>query len=109
MNRSFNKFGKRYFRAAICELHPGEEFVQSHLAYTPSQMMELAAQGIPVSTQTAAFASSFDEGYRTLDFTPLPEHQRGMDIAQLWEISKDAHARISGVIKKAKKIGGDNG
>lgn len=91
------------FRAAVCVLHPDEEPTESGLAYTPSQMFELAQQGIPVSTQTAAFSGSFDEGYRTLDFEPPLDLQRGADLADLWEKSKDAHARIAEAVKKAPR------
>lgn len=105
MNNTYNKFHKKYFRAAVCELHPDEEPVQNDLAFTPSRMFELAQEGIPISTQSAALSGSFDEGYRTLDFEPLLEHQRGVDFADLWEKSKDAHTRIAGSIKKARQKG----
>lgn len=98
-----NKFHQKYFRAAKCDLHSDELPVQSDLAYTPSKMLELAEKGIPVSTQTAALPGSFDEGFRTLDFEPDIIHRRGVDLTDVWEAQQEAHARISGAVKKARK------
>lgn len=98
-----NKFHEKTFRAAVCRLHDDEEPTQPGLAYTPSQMFELAQKGVPVSTQTAAFSGSFDEGYRTLDYEPPLDLQRGADMADLWEKSKDAHARIAKAVKEAPR------
>ena len=103
MNRSFNKLHRKSFRAAVCALREGEEPVQSGLAYTPSQMFQMAQEGIPVSTQSVALKGSFDEGYRDLDFEPPLQYQRHVDLAELWEKSMDARTKISGVVKEARK------
>lgn len=88
-------------RVAVCELHDDEEPVQSGLAFTPSKMLELARDGVPISQQTAG--ATYDDGYRTLPFEPLLEHQRGIDMADLWERDQDARGRIKKSIDKARQ------
>lgn len=68
---------------AHCELHEDEDPCQSGLAVTPRQMLELQQQGIPVSSQLAA--AVFSDGDFRLDFTPLLDTQRHVDICDLWE------------------------
>lgn len=97
-----NKYKKRYFRGADCSLLPNEERVQGDLAYTPSRMMELAKEGVPISTQNANMSGMFDEGTRTLDWEPALENMRHADFADLWEKAHDARRRISGNVKKAQ-------
>lgn len=79
-------------RAAVCDLQPGEDEVQTGLSFTPSKMLKLASEGIPVSSQTAG--AQFDDGYRTLDFEPLPEYQRGIEFAELWERQQTARKKF---------------
>lgn len=88
-------------RFAKCELHDDEEPIQNDLAFTPSKMLMLAHDGVPISTQTAGMV--FDDGYRTLDFEPLLEHQRGIDMAELWEHDQDARGKFKSAIKKARE------
>lgn len=94
-----NKFKNRMCRVAVCQLHDDEEAVQDNLAYTPSQMMQLAADGIPVSTQSVA-ALSFDDGTRKLDFEPLMEFRRGVEMTDLWEARQDVKAKMKEKMKK---------
>lgn len=66
-----------------CKRSAGDPIVQNGLAMTPSQMAELAIQGIPVNNQT--LAAYYDEGYSHLSYDMPLDIQRGIDVAQLWE------------------------
>ena len=79
-------------KVSICKRHGTDRDVQDGLAFTPARMLELAEQGIPVSTQTAA--STFDDGYTQLEFEPNLELQRGIDMADLWEAQQNVRAKI---------------
>lgn len=98
-----HKCHRKCYRAAVCRLHPDEEGVQPGLAYTPSDMMRLQQQGIPINTQTSALGVSFDEGYRDLDFQPPAEHMRFADMADLWEKGRDGFDRMTKTVKDARK------
>lgn len=104
-----NKFHRVSYRPAVCELLPDEDPVQNDLAYTPSQMFEMAQKGMPVSTQSVALDGMFDEGYRELDFEPPLHLMRHADMADLWEKSRDAKMKIKESVKNAKKKEVTNG
>ena len=87
-------------RVSICKRHDVDRPVQDGLAFTPARMLELAEQGIPVSTQTAA--SSFDDGYTQLEFEPNLELQRGIDMADLWEAQQNVREKMRNVKIQAK-------
>lgn len=93
-----NKFKRYDNRVAVCERHDDEIPVQDGLAYTPSKMMQLAQEGIPISTQTAA-GVTFDDGYRTLDFEPLLENRRGIELTDLWEARQDIKVKMKEKMK----------
>lgn len=82
-----NKVVARHF----CR-HSDEQVVQNGLAVTPSQMMELASQGIPISPNNLGLG--FEEGVSDLDFTPPLQYQRGIDIGDLYEAREDSKAKI---------------
>lgn len=65
-------------------------------AVTPSQMVELARQGIPISTQMTAYAdtSSVNPSWEV----PL-ENRRRVDANDLYEAQQDAREKV----KKAHK------
>lgn len=75
----------------------GENIVQNDLAYTPSQMMEMAERGIAVSNQSIAVENFFD-GVPVAESTfELPMDQlRGIDVADCWQANES-------IRKKAKK------
>lgn len=73
----------------------GEHVVQNNLAYTPTQMMQLAEQGIAVSTMTIG-AENFYDGDTNPSFELPMERMRGVDIADCWQAEKS-------IKKKAKK------
>lgn len=69
--------------------------VQRGLAVTPAQMLEMAQEGIPISSQGAEYM--YDDGQRTVDFTPPLERQRRVEIGDLWENQMD-------IRKKTRKL-----
>lgn len=77
--------------------HEGEAVVQNDLAYTPTQMMQMAEKGIAVSNQSVS-ADNFFDGVPVNESTfnlPL-ERLRGVDVADCWQAEQS-------VRKKAKK------
>lgn len=77
---------------------PYETPVQSGLAISPSDMLEMTKRGIPITPQNLGL--SYDEGYNDLDFNPPIEYQRGIDIGTLWEERQSAKSRIKDGMKK---------
>ncbi len=77
-----------------------EKHVQSGLSVTPSEMLQLAQQGIPISSHFDD--SKFDDGdtksLGTIDFI----HQRGLDIVDVWNHEKDSRKKL--LDAKAKDI-----
>jgi len=75
----------------------GENVVQNDLAYTPSQMMQMAERGIAVSNQSIS-ADNFFDGVPVSESTfELPlDQMRGIDVADCWQAEKS-------IKKKAKK------
>lgn len=59
-----------------------EPIVQNGLAVTPRQMMELTQRGIPITP--ANLGLQYKEGVNSLDFDVPMEHQRGIDMADMW-------------------------
>lgn len=74
--------------------------VQSGLSVTPSEMLALAQQGIPISSHFDD--SKFDDGdtkaLGSIDFI----HQRGLDIVDVWEHQKSSRKKL--LDAKAKDI-----
>lgn len=66
--------------------------VQSGLSVTPSEMLALAQQGIPISSHFDD--SKFDDGdtksLGSIDFI----HQRGLDIVDVWEHQKSSRKKL---------------
>ena len=74
-----------------------ESPVQNDLAYTPSEMLQMAEQGIAVSAQNLASTDFFDGVPFGQGSFELPvDRMRGVDIADCWQAS-------TSVKKKAKK------
>ena len=94
---------KGRFNLAICLNKGDEEPVQSGLALTPGQMLELQSQGLPISSQIAG--AEYDEGDTNPDFTPPLGRRRGVDVADLWEAEMDTKKAIGSAVKfKSKSV-----
>lgn len=83
--------------------HDDEEPVQSGLAVTPAQMMELAEKGIPITPQNLGV--SYDEGYSDLSFDVPTQYQRGIDIADMWEAQEDVKRKFGKNLRQLKADG----
>ena len=83
-----------------CKCGEDETPTQPNLAVTPAQMMELTAQGIPVSTQNLGL--SYDEGVPELEFTPALDQMRGIDMCTMWEHQQTSKKKLGSAYSKAK-------
>lgn len=89
-----------------CKRKSYEPVVKSGLSVTPSQMSEMTAKGIPISSQLSALEyDSTDVGLG--DFNIPVDMRRGVDIADTWNAQKDARehmldARKKGVVVEPK-------
>lgn len=82
-------------RFATCVRHDDDIPVESDLALTPAQMELMTNNGTPVSTQL--IAGNFDDGVpNPSDDMPLM-YQRGTDIVDAWDASKDAQSKLNKV------------
>lgn len=76
---------------AHCLRQTSDYPVQDNMAVTPTQMAQLAQQGIPISTTNIGL--TYDEGRADLDFQPDMENLRGIDIADMWQAREDFKAK----------------
>lgn len=95
-----SKFYSRPTRLAVAERHGDDTFVQNGLAVTPSQMLEMASEGVPISSVNAEFM--YDDGQRTPPDVPVLDRQRGVDLGDLWENQQDIRHKM----KKLHKMKG---
>lgn len=70
--------------------------VKGGLASTPSQMLELASKGVPISENNV---SNFFDGEKNPSWDVPLYRQRNVDIADVWQAEQDAKK----VLKKIKK------
>lgn len=69
-----------------------DQKVQSGLALTPAQIMQMSERGIPVTTQNLD-GMFFDGETRPSWDIPL-DQQRGIDVATMWQRRKDLGLRL---------------
>lgn len=80
--------------------HEGEAVVQNDLAYTPTQMMQMAEQGIAISNQSVN-ADMFFDGVPVNESTfnlPL-ERLRGVDVADCWQANESIRKKAKNGLK----------
>lgn len=78
-------------RLAHCRYVESDTVVQGGLAVSPAEMMKMAERGIPVSSQNLA---SFNDGEVNPSWDLPLDQTRGIDVAALWQNSKDIHKKI---------------
>lgn len=86
-----------------------ESIVQDGLAYTPSQMMQLAERGIPVTTNSASDSQFFDGvpvGQGSFDL-PL-DRQKGVDVADMWQAQQSIKSKAKAGLKKDIQVFGSS-
>lgn len=81
---------------------PNEPIVRNGLAVTPHQMLEMASHGVAVS---AGNSSQFYDGSDNAKFSDLRMNDfRGIDVATLWEFSRDVKTKASDAFKRNKQL-----
>lgn len=88
-------------RFCKCRLRSGESPVQSRLAITPSQMMQLAENGIPIAAQQLP-SEHFSEGDTSSSFDVLLDYQRGVDINTMWNVEQDVKKKMFSAYKQSE-------
>ena len=83
----------RPVRFATTALKENDTPVQNGLAVTPSQMLEMTNQGIPITPSNLGL--TYQEGVGKLDFEPPMEYRRGVDITDMWEHREDFKGKMS--------------
>lgn len=74
-----------------CRRKNYEPKVKSGLAVTPSQVLKMAEQGLPVSAQ---LQYNQLEGHSGSDWNIPIEERRGIDVGQVWQESMSAKKRL---------------
>lgn len=64
-----------------------------NLAITPSQMAKLVDDGIPVSS--SMLSGMFNDGVQNPSWDLPIDQKRGVDVAQIWNATKDARNNIT--------------
>lgn len=81
----------------------GEEVnVNPYLALTPTKMAEMVEKGQPVST--SQLGVSYFDGTEDCDFNFPIDELRGVDITDVWNVSKESHRKMSKVQKFFDKL-----
>lgn len=88
-----------------CKRKIDEPVVQNGLAVTPAQMADLAAHGVPITPQNLGLG--YQEGVSRLDYEPPLEYQRGIDMADLWDIRQNVKDKVRNAKKAAQQQKGD--
>lgn len=94
---SYNKKPSELFNSfrKVCHPKPSGFFpkVQPGLSITPSEMMKLAEQGIPVSAQ-AANLEAWNDGTTNPSWYVDSSRLRGIDPADLWQIQRSVRKKM---------------
>lgn len=91
-------------RLASCKCKDEIKRTIGGLAMTPRQVAEMAARGVPVTSQAAA--GIYDENQSPTNYIVEPLYKRGADINQLWEMEKDAQNRFLRARKRDISLNG---
>lgn len=92
---------------SICKRKIYEKPVQNGLAVTPAQMAELTAKGVPITASNLGMV--FDDGVSKLDYDVPPEHTRGVDINDLWNLKQDIRKKLRKGLAGYKESEVENG
>lgn len=88
-------------KTAICKRNEEDVPVQSGLALTPSQMMEMANHGVPISTQQ--LGNQYIDGKPNPSFDIPLDQQRGIDIGDIWQAAQTSKKKIRSAMKAAQQ------
>ena len=85
------------------QLEAYEERVKSGLAITPAEMMDRQEKGIPISSQQLP-EDMFEDGDHQLDDQLPIDSVRGIDVVDVWNLSKDSKQKTSHIDLSQIKI-----
>lgn len=74
--------------------------VKGGLAVSPAHMMSLAERGIPISTANDA---AFYDGEPNPSWNLPLDNQRGVDINDMWNLSRDVRNKLKSAYRKVKE------
>lgn len=86
---------------AHCVRRSGESIVQPDLAVTPAQALAMAEKGLPVSAQ---MNSQMIDGHTHSDWNVPLEEQRGIDIAQMWQESRNIRRKFENAHQRGEVV-----
>lgn len=93
MKREFSN----YLNLASCKVKDEIKRTIPGLSMTPAQVSEMAARGVPVTSQIAVM---YDENQSPTNFEVEPMLKRGADINQLWELEQSSRDKVLSARKK---------
>ncbi len=102
----FEFYGSRSIVVPVCDYPVMSDDVKviDGLTYTVSQMADLVRKGLPVnSVNVQSMMLQPSQGVENPTWDVAPEHVRGFDIADAWELQQLARNKIAGVYKKSKE------
>lgn len=82
-----------------------ETDVQNGLALTPAQLETMTRKGIPIAPQNLGL--TYEDAVDVKSFDVPPEHIRGVDIGELWEMRESTNKRFKDKIKNVKPEGAE--
>lgn len=88
----FQKYGKSNPTFADCKRQKGELRVRHGLSVPPSKMIQMAEQGVSISTTNA---TQFYDGSDNPSFDLPLDVQRGIDVATLWEEQRSIKSKMA--------------
>lgn len=95
----FERYKNHGVRACTCCTHENEQKTIQGLAYTPSQMADMAARGMPVNNLNS---QNYYDGSPNASYHVGAERERGVEVADLWEKHKMLSQRASEAVKQKK-------
>lgn len=89
-------------RFCRCVRKSNEPVVKPGLAVTPHEMELMHSKGIPISS--SSLDQQYYDGDTSKSFEIPIDRQRGVDISDVWNASKDAKKRMSKRQKKSVDV-----
>lgn len=104
MKRNYNKMGHR--RLSGLAHYPIEKQVIPVIpnqAVTPTEMLKMAEQGIPISMQNAPITEKAPEP----SWDIAPENRKNVDAAELWQMQQNVRKKVKEAHKRDRARYGD--
>lgn len=96
---------QRYHKVCHITDDTAYQKTQNGLAVTPAEIRELSSRGIPINSQNS---NMFIEGTSVQgSFALAADELRGVDIADVWNASRDAQSKLVRAHQNDVKLYGD--